>query len=234
MEIKGKTAIVTGGLGSLGSAVSNYLKDQGARVIVFDRINSRDDDYFCVDLNEEEQILAALSQVDNVDILVNCAGEIYSEPIINVMKGEIHSIESWHRIIGNNLDSCFLMCSRVAAKMVKNRSKGVIVNFSSVSAEGNMGQAAYSAAKAGIESLTKVMAKELGGFKIRICAIAPGFIETPSTREALSDSLQDQWKKKTPLRKFGTTDDITKTIDYIIKTDYLSGTVIHIDGGLTI
>lgn len=234
MEINGKTAIVTGGLGSLGSGVSEFLNEQGARVIVLDRIESNDKDYYCLNLNDEKQINDVLNQIDSIDILVNCAGEIYSEPVFNIMKDAVHSADSWHRIIGNNLDSCFLVSSRVAAKMSRNRTKGVIINFSSVSAEGNMGQVAYSAAKAGIEAMTKVMAKELGMFGIRVCAIAPGFIGTLSTRDALSGSLLEQWKKKTPLRRLGTIDDITNTIEYIIRTDYLSGAIIHIDGGLTI
>lgn len=122
----------------------------------------------------------------------------------------------------------------MAEKMVSMRTKGVIINFSSISAAGNMGQAAYSAAKAGIEALTKVMAKELGMFRIRACAIAPGFIETSSTKAALSDSLINHWKKQTPLRALGRMEDIASTVRYIIETDYLSGAVIHIDGGLTI
>lgn len=234
MEISGKTVIVTGGLGSLGSAIVASLARQGANVYLFDKEISTDTKTFKVDLSDEDQIENALKEIDKVDILVNCAGEIYSEPIINVMTGRVHAAENWHRVIRNNLDSCFLMSSHVASKMVANRTKGVIINFSSISAAGNMGQVAYSAAKAGIESMTKVMAKELGGFKIRVCAIAPGFIETPSTRDALSDSLQTQWKKNTPLRRFGTLDDITKTISYIIETDYLSGAVLHVDGGLSL
>ena len=97
-----------------------------------------------------------------------------------------------------------------------------------------MGQAAYSAAKAGVEALTKVQAKELGMFKIRANAVAPGFIGTPSTNNALSDSMVDYWKKQTPLRKLGTVEDINKTIMFIIENDYLSGTVIDVNGGLSI
>ena len=126
------------------------------------------------------------------------------------------------------------MSTYVAQKMAETRTKGVIINFSSVSAEGNMGQAAYSAAKAGVESFTKVLAKELGMFKIRACAIAPGFIDTPSTKKALSESMIDYWKKKTPLRKLGEMENIISTIEFIIENDYLSGTVLHIDGGLTL
>lgn len=234
MEIKGKTILITGGLGSLGAGITEALKICGADIVIFDRENNPEQNAFKVDVTNEEEIREALQKIEKVDVLINCAGEIYSEPIINVMKKERHAKATWDRILNNNLNSCFLMSTQVAEKMASSRTKGVIINFSSISAQGNMGQAAYSAAKAGIEALTKVMAKELGMFKIRACAIAPGFIETPSTKEALSDSLIDHWKRQTPLRKLGQIEDIISTVKYIIETDYLSGTVIHIDGGLTI
>lgn len=234
MEIKGKTVLVTGGLGNLGNGVVEVLTQKGAEVIIFDRIEAEKDNVYKVDVTNEDEIMKALNKIEKIDVLVNCAGEIYSEPVLNVMKREHHKVDSWNRIINNNLNSCFLMSTCVAQKMAETRTKGVIINFSSISAGGNMGQAAYSAAKAGVEAFTKVLAKELGMFKIRACAIAPGFIETPSTRNALSESMIDYWKKNTPLRKLGKIEDITSTIEYIIENDYLSGTVLHIDGGLTI
>ncbi len=234
MEIKGKVVLVTGGLGSLGQGIAAALKNKGAKVIVFDRMESELENTYEVDVTDEDSILQALEQIEKVDVLINCAGEIYSEPIINVMKKEKHSKASWNRIINNNLNSCFLMCSCVAKKMTESRTKGVIINFSSISAQGNMGQAAYSAAKAGVEAFTKVLAKELGMFKIRACAIAPGFIETTSTRNSLSESMIDYWKKNTPLRKLGKLEDITSTVEYIIENEYINGTVIQIDGGLTL
>lgn len=234
MDIKGKNIIVTGGLGSLGASVADALTAKGANVIILDRIENSADNYYKVNLTDSDEVETVLQSIDSIDILINCAGEIYSEPVVNAMKGSVHSIESWNRIIDNNLNSTFIIGSRVAYKMVKSRTKGLIINFSSISADGNMGQAAYSAAKAGIEALTKVFSKELGMFKIRTCAIAPGFIETPSTQNSLSESMLEHWKKATPLRRLGTTDDIIKTIFYIIETDYLSGAVINIDGGLSI
>lgn len=234
MEIKGKSILITGGLGSIGTSIAEALKGCGANIVVFDRMDIPEQNAFQVDVTNEEEVEKALRKIEKVDILINCAGEIYSEPFINVMKKERHSKSTWDRIMNNNLNSCFLMSSHVAEKMALSRTKGVIINFSSISAQGNMGQAAYSSAKAGIEALTKVMAKELGMFKIRVCAIAPGFIETHSTKEALSDSLVDHWRKQTPLRKLGQVEDIISTVKYIIETDYLSGTVINVDGGLTI
>lgn len=234
MEIKGKNILITGGFGSLGGSIVSSLREKGGNVIIFDKIAGGGENVYKVDVTDEEDIKRALMQVEKIDVLINCAGEIYSEPVLNVMKRERHDKKSWDRIINNNLTSCFLVSSQVAEKMVAGRTKGVIINFSSISAKGNMGQAAYSSAKAGVEAFTKVLAKELGMFKIRVCAIAPGFIETPSTKEALSESMIDFWKKETPLRRMGTLEDVISTIEYIIHTDYLSGAVINVDGGLTI
>ena len=234
MEIKGKNIIVTGGLGCLGSGIVAALEEKGANIIIFDCVESETNNTYMVNVTNMEDVRKKLEKIDKVDVVINCACENYSEPMVNILKKEIHGKESWDRVINSNLNSCFVMSTCVAEKMVSMRTKGVIINFSSISAAGNMGQAAYSAAKAGIEALTKVMAKELGMFKIRACAIAPGFIETSSTKAALSDSLINHWKKQTPLRALGRMEDIASTVRYIIETDYLSGAVIHIDGGLTI
>lgn len=234
MEIKDKTILVTGGKGSLGSGVAAFLKGRGANVIIFDLVSGDDESTYKVDVTNESEVKKVLEKIEKVDVLINCAGEIYSESIINMLEKKVHGKDSWDRVINSNLNSCFVMSTLVADKMVKSRTRGIIINFSSISAQGNMGQAAYSAAKAGIEAFTKVLAKELGMFKIRVCAIAPGFIETVSTRSALSDSLIEYWKKQTPLRTLGTLEDIDRTIEYVIESDYVSGTVIHVDGGLTI
>lgn len=234
MEIKEKNILVTGGLGCLGNSITEALRAKGANVLIFDHIQSGMPGTYQVDVTNMEKVRRTLDGIERVDILINCAGEIYSEPIVNVLKKEVHRKESWDRVINNNLNSCFVMSSCVAEKMVTLRTKGVIINFSSISAGGNIGQAAYSAAKAGIEAFTKTAAKELGMFKIRVCAIAPGFIETASTKEALSESMVQFWKKQTPLRRLGSIEDITTTVEYIIANDYLSGAVINVDGGLTI
>lgn len=234
MEINGKNILITGGLGCLGNGIAESLKTAGANVFIFDCVKSNQSNVYYVDVTDMTEVRNVLKEIEKIDVLINCAGEIYSEPIVNMLKKEIHSIESWNRVINSNLTSCFVMSACVAEKMISARTKGVMINFSSISANGNMGQAAYSAAKAGIESFTKVAAKELGMFKIRVCAVAPGFIETPSTKEALSEAMIDHWKKQTPLRKLGQMEDINSTVKYIIETDYLSGAVICVDGGLTI
>lgn len=234
MEISGKNIIVTGALGSLGCSIAEALGKQQACVYGVDCISSEKDNYYKVDVTDSKQVSHILSQIERVDVLINCCGMIYSEPMLNLLEGKRHSEESWNRVIDSNLTSCFVMSSCVAEKMARSRTKGVIINFSSISAQGNMGQIAYSAAKAGIEAFTKAAAKELGLLKIRMCAIAPGFIDTESTDKSLSESMISYWKKNTPLRRFGKIEDVISAVEFIIKTDYLTGEIIHLDGGLTI
>ncbi len=235
MDIKDKNILITGGLGGFGLPLAQALKDLGANIFIFDINKSDEFQCFQVDVTDEERIKQALEQIDKVDVLINCAGEIYSEPFINVMSKDDkkHSRSNWDRIINNNLTSTFNMSVQVAEKMATKRTKGVIINFSSVSAKGNAGQAAYSAAKAGVEAMTKVIAKELGVFKVRAVTIAPGFIDTPSTRSAMSEAVLDNWIKQTSLKKLGKVEDIIETVKYIIACDHLTGCTINVDGGLS-
>ena len=116
--------------------------------------------------------------------------------------------------------------------MVHKRIKGLIINISSIAAKGNIGQTAYSAAKAGVESMTKVWAKELGPFNIRSVCIAPGFIHTESTKESISESTAERLKKQIPLNRFGELIHIAMGIQMVIENEYINGKIIPIDGGL--
>lgn len=193
MEIENKNVLITGGSGGFGLALANTLKELGANIIIFDIKESSEFKCFQVDVSDEKQVEETLTQIEKIDILINCAGEIYSEPFIKAMEknDKKHSREAWDRVISNNLTSTFNMSVQVSEKMAYKRTKGLIINFSSISAQGNIGQVAYSSAKAGVEAMTKVIAKEMGMFKIRAVAIAPGFIDTPSTKAAMSESMLD-------------------------------------------
>jgi 3-oxoacyl-[acyl-carrier protein] reductase len=116
--------------------------------------------------------------------------------------------------------------------MIMRRINGVIVNISSISAKGNAGQSAYSAAKAGLESMTIVWSKELGSFGIRCVAIAPGFIETEAMYRALSGERIEELKQQNPLKRLGKDENISSTVLFAINNDYVNGCVIGIDGGL--
>jgi 3-oxoacyl-[acyl-carrier protein] reductase len=146
----------------------------------------------------------------------------------------VHSAEAWQQVLAANLSSVFYVTGRVVDHMLKRRKKGVVINLSSISARGNAGQSAYAAAKAGVNALTRTWAKELGGFGIRFVSIAPGFLDTASTREALSEAILSRLKEQIPLRRLGEVEHIYQTVRFIVENDYVNGTVLEIDGGLRI
>ena len=147
---------------------------------------------------------------------------------------ETHDFCEWDRIIAVNLSSYFYVTACVLKKMVSQRTKGVIVSISSISARGNAGQSAYSASKAGIEALTKTWAKELGPLGIRAVCIAPGFIDTEGTHGAISEAMIKSWKRKVPLKRLGTIEEITNAVTMMIENEFFNGKILELDGGLVI
>lgn len=246
MRIEGAAALVTGGAKGLGLSIATHLHDLGARVIVADLDGDALDQlpqgmarHRC-DITAPEQARAMVAAIaashGRIDILVNNAGLIYSEPFVNIMRPEamMHDYERFRRCVTANLDSVFVMTAAVVEAMVLKRTKGTVVNISSISARGNEGQTAYAAAKAGVEAMTVTWSKELGRFGIRCNAVAPGFIDTPSTRSALSDANIKHVVSNTPLRSLGQALDVAKAVVALIDNDFLNGTVLDVNGGLTI
>ncbi len=240
--------IVTGGVRGLGRALVDLLLAKDAKVSVFDLDGSE-----LKRLSEERQIhgaqcdLADYDQVLNAteeyykqfgapDVLVNNAGILYSAPLLKLGAAGIekHPVEAWRKVIAADLESVFFMSACIAEKMVITRTRGVIVNVSSVSAAGNAGQSAYSAAKAGVNALTAVWAKELSPMGVRVVGVAPGFTDTESTKQALSESALGEVIKKVPLRRLGRPDEIAAGIISIIENDFFNGKVFQLDGGLVI
>jgi 3-oxoacyl-[acyl-carrier protein] reductase len=247
MELKDKIAIVTGGASGLGKSIVEMFLSNKAKVVVLDinqeALNTLEDSEnilkIACDITKEDDIANAIKQVMGkffkIDVLVNNAGILYSEPLINLMsKEKRHSISTWQKVIDINLTAPFVLSSYVVEHMITSRTKGVIINISSISARGNAGQSAYSAAKAGLESMTKVWAKELGSFGIRSVAIAPGFMNTESTHSAVTQDVLEHVKKETPIKRLGEAEDISNAVKFAIENEYLSGKILEIDGGLTI
>jgi 3-oxoacyl-[acyl-carrier protein] reductase len=145
-----------------------------------------------------------------------------------------HDPEAWNKVLAANLTSVFYMTSCVVEKMISTRTKGVIVNISSVSASGNAGQSAYSAAKAGVNALTAVWAKELSPMGIRVAAVAPGFTETESTKEAVSETMLRETIKRVPLRRLGRPAEIADGVLSVITNDFFNGKILELDGGLIV
>jgi 3-oxoacyl-[acyl-carrier protein] reductase len=109
-----------------------------------------------------------------------------------------------------------------------------MINISSIAAQGNIGQSAYSASKAGLEAFTVVLAKELGPVGIRAAAIAPGFMDTSSTHQIMNPSYLSNLVKSIPMRKLGKDSEIAKSVKFIIENEYYTGKILSIDGGLNL
>ena len=246
MEIEGAVTLVTGGAKGLGLAIAAYLKELGALVVVADLdaeavANLPKNIEGCVlDVTRPNDAIAMVKGLverhGRIDVLVNNAGVIFSEPMVNIMNpaGMMHNYDRFRNSITVNLDSVFIMTSAVVEQMVMRRTKGVIVNISSISACGNEGQTAYSAAKAGVNAMTVTWSKELGRLGIRCNAVAPGFIDTDSTRSALKESLLKHIQSNTPLRRLGKAIEVAKAVATLIDNDFINGAVLNVDGGLNI
>ena len=246
LELDGAVILVTGGAKGLGLAIGAHLQERGATVVVADldaqsvAALPKQMEGFVLDVTRlgDARTMAAkiVKQHGRIDVLVNNAGVIYSEPMVNIMNPSsmMHDYERFRRSITANLDSVFIMTSAVVEQMVLRRTKGAIINISSISAGGNEGQTAYSAAKAGVNAMTVTWSKELGKLGIRCNAVAPGFIDTDSTRNALNDSLVKHIQSNTPLRRLGQVGEVAKAVASLIDNDFMNGVVLDVNGGLTI
>lgn len=249
MELSGKKVIVTGGIRGLGRAMVEKLLECSAAVTVFDlnadglrelRQAHADVNCFECDVANYDQVAKATSAYHErfgaADVLVNNAGILYSEPLLKITAEGIkqHEVVTWKRVLAANLSSVFYMTACITARMVTTRTKGVVVNISSVAARGNAGQSAYSAAKAGVNALTAVWAKELGPMGIRVIAVAPGFTETESTKQALSEAVLNETIKRVPLRRLARPEEIANGVIAVIENDFFNGKVFELDGGLVI
>lgn len=249
MELRGKKVLLTGGVRGLGRAIVDALVAQEALITVLDlneeglaELRTAYPDIHCIPCNvaDYEQVVAAVAEFHEkfkaADVLINNAGILYSEPLVKFSMAGVkkHDVEMWHKVLDTDLSSVFYVSSCVAEKMVYTRTKGVIVNISSVSAAGNLGQSAYSAAKAGVNALTATWAKELGPLGIRVVSVAPGFINTESTNEALTESTIQVIEKEVPLRRLGKAEEIAWGVLSAIENDYFNGKVFEIDGGFIV
>lgn len=246
MKINESVVLVTGGAKGLGLSISQYFLQQGSRVVTVDldeqalEVLPEGIDGYVLDVTHPDSVNTVVSTIvhthGRIDVLVNNAGRIHSEPLVNIMnpKSMMHDYEHFRSTITVNMDSVFIMTCAVVEQMVRKRSKGVIVNISSISAYGNEGQTAYSAAKAGVNAMTVAWSKELGRWGIRCNAVAPGFIDTESTGQALNEAILDHIKANTPLRRLGEPLEIAQAVQALVENDFLNGVILDVDGGLTI
>jgi 3-oxoacyl-[acyl-carrier protein] reductase len=245
IDLGGKSALVTGGSRGIGKAIGLRLASQGADVAFSYKGNeaaSRETareiqamkrralavqgDVADVD-SAENVVKAALDAFGKIDILVNNAGITRDDLIMRM------SPEAWRDVLETNLFGAFWMTKAVTRPMLKARG-GRIVNITSVSGQaGQMGQANYSAAKAGLIGLTKATARELASRGITVNAVAPGFVLTELTQD-LPDALKEEITSRTPLGRFGTTEEVADAVAFLASDEaaYITGQVLAVDGGL--
>ncbi len=244
IQLAGKNALVTGAGRGIGRAVALTLAKAGANVAVCDldaataqstagevQALGRTSVSLCCDVAKASDVADAVSAFGaafpTLDILVNNAG-ITRDGLIVRMKEE-----DWDLVLSVNLKSAFLFCKEAARSMMKARS-GKMVNIASVvGIIGNAGQANYSASKAGLIGLTKSLAREFASRNIQVNAVAPGFIQTAMTDRL---SLQDREKlaSQIPMQRLGQPVDVANTVLFLASSlsDYITGQVLAVDGGL--
>lgn len=233
--------VVSGAGGALGSALVSHFAAAGRPVLALDRefgttpppgVTAR-----AVDVLIEADVRHALTDTipagASIALLINAVGLIWNEPILTLRgaKFATHSLESWHNVTNANLTAPFVVATQVASRMVR-RGGGSIINFSSIASEGNAGQAAYGAAKAGIEGLTRTMAIELGPLGVRVNALALGFIDVATTRSAVAADRLQTYVQKTSLGRLGRIEDVIHAIEFLASNTFVNGTIVKLDGGL--
>src|SRR4030043_1170057 len=248
MRVNDRVAIVTGGARGIGKKICGTFLQEGASVYIFD-VNQEEGNrtvdefrssykngrvfFLKVDITDEKSVEQAIEKIieaeSKIDILVNNAGITRDNLILRM------SLEDWKKVIDINLTGAFICSKHTVRYMVKNRS-GKIINISSiVGVHGNGGQRNSSSYKAGIIGLTKTLAKELASRNIMVNAIAPGYIETEMT-EKLSENIKQKLIEQIPTGRLGREDDVRKTELFLASDDsnYITGTVINLDGGMGI
>jgi 3-oxoacyl-[acyl-carrier protein] reductase len=249
MDLNGKKVVVTGGVSGLGRSMVDNLVSGGAAVTVFD-LNAQEFDKLkqahatvhCVecDVSDYDQVLKATADYHEkfgaADIVINNAGILYSSPVLKISAGGIekHDVAMWNKVLRTDLSSVFYVTVCFVEKMIATRTRGVIVNISSVASSGIPGASAYSAAKAGVNALTASWAKELGPLGIRVIAIAPGFADTESTHAATGARALADTVSKVPLRRLAKPDEIAAGVVSAIQNDFFNGKVFELDGGLVL
>lgn len=237
MELKNSRAIVTGGASGLGAATAAWFRAQGASVVVLDRAEAEDPNHVQADVTSADSAAAAIERavqiMGGIDICVNCAGIAHAEKVVG--RNGPHALDAFQRVIEVNLIGSFNILRLAAAEMARNgrAENGVIVNTASVAAfDGQKGQAAYAASKAGIAGMTLPLARDLASLGIRICAIAPGIFGTPMLR-GLPQEVQDGLAAEVTFpARLGDPEEYARLAAHIVENGYLNGEVIRLDGAL--
>ena len=241
IDLKDTNIILTGATGGIGNSILENLILTGANVLATgtneNKLNLIKEKY--KNVQTEKFDISNHSEIENfintaneslggrVDVLINNAG-ITRDNLSIRMKDE-----EWNKVIDLNLTSTFLLSKNVVKKMLKSK-KGKIINITSIVGHtGNIGQANYTASKAGVVAMSKSLALEYGKKNINVNCISPGFISTEMTNK-INDDYKEVLKSKIPMNRFGTPNDIANTVIFLCSnlSDYITGETIHVNGGM--
>ncbi len=245
MDIKNKTVVVVGGASGLGEATSEALAAKGAKVVIFDRdlkkatavAEKLGGQAFQVDVVDTASLEAAFAACENIHAVINTAGICPAERVLG--KDGIASLEHFEQTVAVNLVGSFNV-TRLAAKvlseqdaMTEDGERGCIINTASIAAyEGQVGQAAYAASKAGVVGMTLPVARELKRFGIRVMTIAPGVFQTPMM-DGLSEKVSAALSESVPFPpRLGLPREYAMLVLHILENSYLNGETIRLDAAL--
>ena len=240
---EGKIAVITGAAKGIGRKITlkliedNFFAiaidiDKNADIEQLNRTSNGNFKYYICDISKETEVLnlfkIIVEKYPSVDVLVNNAG-IIKDNLIHKM-----SLDDFENVINVNLKGTWLMCREVA-KIMREQKFGRIINISSRAWLGNPGQSNYSASKAGIIALTRVLALELGKYNVMVNAIAPGLIDTPLT-QSLPREIFEKLINTQPTKTIGKPEDVANVVSFLAneKTQFITGQTIYIDGGKSI
>ncbi|WP_439629323.1 3-oxoacyl-ACP reductase family protein [Gemmata sp.] len=249
MTLKDQVAIVTGGSRGIGRAVVLALAREGAKVAFVykgstDAAQALEAEAAAAGLVAKAHqadvadpaagdrvVAAVLADWGRVDILVNNAGVIRDKLFVQL------EADDWNTVINTNLNGVFAFCKAVSKQMVFKQRSGRIINVSSIAADHvNKGQSNYAASKGAVNSLTRVLAAELGSRNVLVNAVAPGFIETDMSAAVRNMAGEDSLKKLIPVKRLGKPEDIASVVVFLAgpAAAYITGQVITVDGGLSL
>jgi 3-oxoacyl-[acyl-carrier protein] reductase len=253
--LKGKVVIVTGAAAGIGKATALRFAAEGSRVAAWDVSNAGADalvaaiaaaggeGMFCrVDVSSAasvtEAAAAVVARFGRIDVIVNNAGIVRDAQLVKVKDGQVVATmtdEQWDAVIGVNLRGVFNCTRAVVPHMIAGGGGAVLSTSSVVGLYGNFGQTNYVATKAGVIGMTRTWARELGRFKIRVNAIAPGFIATEILK-AMPEKVLDGMIARTPLGRMGQPEDIANGFVFLASdaAAFVTGTVLSVDGGLVV
>ena len=233
-------AIVTGAAKGIGKSIATRMINDGFHTILVDVENGESlvnklgtsATFISCDISDEEQVVSLFNTVKDefgrVDVLINNAGIIRDNVIWKM------PVEDFDKVVDVNLKGTWLMC-KAASILMRKQQGGKIINIASRALLGNIGQSNYSASKAGVVGLTRVLALELGKYGVLVNAIAPGLIDTPLTQKLPKD-VQEKLIQAQPTKTMGKPEDIANTVSFLSNknTRFITGQTIYVDGGKSI